>query len=445
MMMGVASPAVAASEPSAGPVTEDDEEVPPGMKPDAPATAEPKAPPPVHTDQPTPPEDKEVAVGLVERLPPSAYPAPYVRGLHGGSMWLNSQGVQWPYLPRTTIGVSGYAWLDTNYKALHTGDPNGKDRKELLSQGRMVLRVTPTYSHGDWFVQAQAELVANKEQITPSANADVDDLWIRFGKWKAFDITVGRFEAFEVYHLGMGLDLNTDERRGAYDPRFSPPDLYQASFLFLRPESAGDIAIHAYPTQFLRFEFLGQTGNFGGLRALGARPAAIFDIGWLKLKAAGEYQVANSPEVSGSLTKQVNRGFAGSAQFVIDPYVEFGGNVGHALVDNYDNLGNLDTGRSITKTSFGGFLNARIVPDLLLGVGVNDVKQTDQHFNTDNRQFGEATNFQSYAALQYFWESQLMVKLVVGHATADNRPSFASMPSYSNSLYSARLRFQFLF
>lgn len=416
------------------------------MKAEEPVPAAPAAQPPAPAvaQEPKPAIDQETAVGLVERLPPSAYPAPYLRGLHGGSLWMSSQGVQWPYLPRTTIGVSGYAWLDSSYKKLNTGDPSGKNRKELLSQGRMVLRVTPTYSHGDWFVQGQAEFVANREQTQPPANADVDDLWIRVGKWKQFDLTVGRFEGFEVYHLGMGLDINTDERRGAYDPAFSPPGLYQASFLFFRPDTAGNVAVHVYPTDFLRLELLGQTGNLGGLTTVGGRPAAVFDIGWLKLKAAAEYQSSTSPQ-EGNKTKQVNRGVAGSAQFVIDPYVEFGANVGQALVDQYDNNGNLDTGHSNTRTSFGGFINGQIVPDFLVGLGVNDVRLTDQHENVATHTFGESSHLQTFAALQYFWESQLMIKLVVGYAKAKNEPSFTTMTSYANNLYSARLRLQFLF
>ena len=67
-------------------------------------------------------------------------------------------------------------------------------------------------------MQAQAELIANLDQLDVQPNvADTDDLWVRTGVWKSWDLTVGRFEAFSVYHLGMGLDLNTDERIGAYD------------------------------------------------------------------------------------------------------------------------------------------------------------------------------------------------------------------------------------
>ena len=443
LLLGTATPAHAADEDSNAPATADDAapDEAPAPKPSAPAE---KPPAPAAVPVEAAPVAEAPAVGLVERLPPSAYAAPTLRGLHGGSLWLSSQGAQWPYLPRTTIGVSGYVWLDTNYRQLTDGNPTGKNRKDITEQGRLVLRVTPTYSKGEWFAQGQAELVANKDQTVPPVNADVDDLWIRVGKWQAFDLTVGRFEAFEVYHLGMGLDINTDERNGAVSGSARPPQLYGASFLYYRPDGPADVALHAYPTKYLRFELLNQVGNSGGLNALGVRPAGILDLGVFKLKAAGEYQQLTSPE-AGNKTKINNRGFAGSAQVVLDPYLEFGANAGYALTDVYDNVGNLSTDKSTTTTSFGGFMNVRIVPDLLVGGGVNNVKVSDQHYDVTTRRYGEFSNLQTFGALQYFWESTLMVKLVVGYAKADFDPTFATTPAFSNKLVSARLRMQLLF
>jgi hypothetical protein len=404
------------------------------------------APPPVPPSAPTKPEpDGDSAVGLVERLPPSAYLAPMIRGLHGGSLWLNSQGAQWPYLPRTTIGVSGYAWLDNGYKSLKDGNlATGKNRKDIRADGRAVLRLTPTYSRGDWFVQAQAELVANKDQTQGQPSiGDTDDLWIRVGKWQAYDLTVGRFEAFEVYHLGMGLDINTDERKGAYSQSSTPPALYGASFLYYRPDGPGNLALHVFPSKQWRIEVLGQAGAFGIFNAIGSRTAVVFDAGWLKLKAGGEYQVATDPQ-EGSKTKQVNRGFAGSAQFVIDPYVEFGANAGQGLNDLYDSNGLKSAAGSKTVNSFGGFVNARIVPDLLFGAGVNNAHATDLHLDVTTGKAGEFNHLQTFAALQYFWESQLMIKFVFSYAKADFTPTLDTAP-YTNKMYSGRLRFEYLF
>lgn len=450
--------AVVAAAPRAARAADDD------TKPSAPADddaeddaqkaskpSEAKDPPPPAAP-PTPVKEDEVepkAVGLVERLPPSAYYSPVARGLHGGSLWLSSQGLQWPYLPRTTIGVSGYAWLDTNYRSLVDGQPSATyDRRDTTVQGRGVLRFTPTYSKGEWFAQVQAELVANKTQTTPAVNADVDDLWIRVGKWKSYDLTVGRFESFEVYHLGMGLDLNTDERKGAFSDSYSPPALYNASFMYYRPDEAGNVAVHLYPTDNLRLEVLGQVGNVGPFNSMGVRPAAIFDMGWLKLRAAYEYQVQTDPKIAkggatGFQDKNVKRGGAGSAQIVIDPYVEFGVNAGYALVDVYDVLDQIKQEASTTTTSFGGFLNAQPFPDFLIGFGANKVHQSDQHIQ--NGRFGEYAHLQTFGALQYFWESTVLVKLVVGYAKGDSDATYVMTPAYSNKLVSARLRLQVLF
>ena len=84
----------------------------------------------------------------------------------------------------------------------------------------MLLRVTPTYSFADWFVQGQVELVGTENQgvgreISGGA-ADTDDLWLRLGQWNRWDFQVGRFEGWEVFHLGMGLDQNS--RSSAREP-----------------------------------------------------------------------------------------------------------------------------------------------------------------------------------------------------------------------------------
>src|SRR5678815_681069 len=68
-------------------------------------SAEPTPPPPAA------PASEGGGPGPVERLPPSAYPEEYTRGLYGGSLWMTFHGAQWPYYARTGIGVSGYGWV----------------------------------------------------------------------------------------------------------------------------------------------------------------------------------------------------------------------------------------------------------------------------------------------------------------------------------------------
>ena len=144
--------------------------VPPPAAPVAPsreATAVQGSPTP-------PPEPAAEATPVTEiglqRLPGSAYPEPQTRGLKYGSLWLTFHGLQWPYLPakfgrdRFVVGISGWGWLDTSYEKFSPWGPNQNIESSRVAywvqQGRMLLRVTPTYAFDDWFIQGQVEFVS---------------------------------------------------------------------------------------------------------------------------------------------------------------------------------------------------------------------------------------------------------------------------------------------
>ena len=55
------------------------------------------------------------------------------------SDWLTMHGMPWPYYPKTGIGVSGSAWLDTGYESIIRGNNTEGNSKYLLNQGRAVL------------------------------------------------------------------------------------------------------------------------------------------------------------------------------------------------------------------------------------------------------------------------------------------------------------------
>ena len=402
--------------------------------------------------------DANFPTGLVERLPSSAYPEPETRGLYGSSLWLDMQGLQWPYYPRIGVGISGYGWVDTQYKQTRIGDPGQADHNTLLfAQGRYALRLTPTYTNGSWFVQAQAEVIANLNQLeTQPRVVDTDDLWVRTGSWGKWDLTVGRFEAFTVYHLGMGLDLNTDERIGAYDATRGPgavPQPYLASYMYYRPAGPENIAVHIYPVRGLRMEILGQWGNDGATNSVGGRPALIYDLGWLKLRVAAEYQwrFPVDPRPS-SHNEYRNRGVAGSVQFVFAPWVEFGPNFGRAITDVFlptglqpDGSFLPDTGRSGDTVSYGGFLNFRPFGDMLIGTGYNFASFTNLHLNTATNEYDKSTNTQYFLALQYLVYKQLFVKVVGGYAKTHFDLSFSNMNSYDDDMFSVRVRLMYLY
>jgi len=395
--------------------------------------------------------------GLVERLPSSAYPEPVIRGLYGSSLWLDMQGYQWPYYPRIGVGVSGYAWVDTDFKRTRIGDPGQSDHwTQLFEQGRFALRLTPTYTNGSWFVQAQAELIGNLNQLeVQTAVADTDDMWVRTGVWKNWDVTVGRFEAFSVYHLGMGLDLNTDERIGAYDQTMGTSTVqqpYMASYLLYRAAGPANIAFHLYRNA-LRLELLAQYGNEGATNDIGGRPAIIYDLGWIKFRAAAEYQLKFARDPSPALHNESrNRGVAGSVQFVFAPRIEFGPNIGRAVTDLYDASTLQMDGSFLPRAdksgdiwSYGGFMNARpFNNDFLIGLGANYASFTNLHTNTAG-QGDKSTNTQYFVALQYLVHHQLFVKVVGGYAKSHFDRSFSNMVSYDDDMFSMRVRLMYLY
>jgi hypothetical protein len=400
----------------------------------------------------------------VERLPGSAYPEPRTRGLKYGSLWLTFHGLQWPYLPakagrdRFVIGLSGWGWLDTaDVKFAPWGQNASAISQDQIAywtqQGRMLLRVTPTYSFDDWFVQGQVELVGTENQTIQRSDvggADTDDLWLRIGQWNKWDFQVGRFEGWEVFHLGMGLDQNTFERQGAVgqgDPTISYYGLTDNQF---RPQgAAGNVAVHYYPLPFLRFEALGTVGSeSGGNPEIATRPVAILDFGWLKLKGGVEWQRVTN-QVTTNQTDITSKGVGGAIQFVFEPHVELGFNAAQGTVFNVSANGQESTTGSYTRTSYGGFANVAngsARHPLLLGVGGLFTRNVDQNNIASPNVVDNYWLWQSFVAIQYVVFEQLYIKLVGSYSRAHFlEASTSPATQYDDEMYSVRLRFSFYF
>jgi hypothetical protein len=520
--------------------------------------------PPAEPAQPPPPDVEAIpATGVtgggapatqtlvpyVQHLAPESFPG-RLRGLYGGSLWLEPSfdGLQWPYMAHTGVGVSGNFWLDSGYETIKRDrmqyqDGNGQTHifqssSMYLMQGRGVLRVTPTYVHGRFFVQGQAELVGNLCQATndgsavnPAVNTvctsagtfSTDDLWIRVGHWNIWDLKVGRFEGWEIYHLGMGMDQYTLERMGAgmfglddtrtgqstSPAQLEAPSLYGVNYLHDRPTdglAVGYIALHAYVTQWLRFENLVKLGSnnyrndsspttpgvaptlsLGAAQSneagsyFGERLTAILDVGSskfkFKLKIGGEYQkrtpVMQDPYTSPNdmspkdpVANNVQEGVGASMQFVIDPFVEFGVNAAIGRQEYTNAYGSSPNGPNYTAAmpsnyttkSVGGFANFRLADLWLVGLGLNLTEQTDQYKYIPTGVGDYTSHLQGFAALQYLLGGQLFIKATFGFAKAYFQPSDPSLPidpttglspkgsnDWSNYMYSGRIRLMYIY
>ena len=432
----------------------------PETTPATPAPA-PSTAPATETPPTTPAPSTEIGV---ERLPDSAYPEPQTRGLTHGSLWLNFHGLQWPQMPavgapsRFVIGASGWGWVDTAYQKFGPWGANPSIEQSRIKywkqQSRLVVRVTPTYSFDDgMFLQGQAELVATGDQTISRSDvggADTDDLWLRVGKWNRWDFQVGRYEGWEVFHLGMGLDQNTFERKGAVGIGESAYNIqfYGLTDNQFRPSGpAGNVAFHFYPLPILRFEFLGMAGSLSG-PAYATRPVAILDLGWVKLKGGVEYQRLVGQQAQDK-TSVTSKGIGGAVQFVLNRHAEFGFNIAQGTIWNIDSTGKQDLKGSLTRTSLGGFANVsngNAKHPVLFGVGGLFTRNVDQNDLLQNGVVDNFWLFQGFAAAQYVAFSKFYIKVVGGYSrghwqTAGNDPPIV----FNDEMYSVRLRFSYYF
>jgi hypothetical protein len=465
---------------------EDDEASPPeAAVPQPPPKAELQPGPAVASDRVAAPAEP-----YIEHLGPETFPG-RLRGLYGGSLWLEPtfHGLQWPRNTRTGLGVSGQVWVDSGYEMIKRDLPTAPDSAMYLQQGRAVLRFTPAYVNGNFFIQGQAEIVGNLCQTASVTNQacnagtfSTDDLWLRVGQRDLWDIQVGRFLGWEIYHLGMGLDPYTLERMGAHmvgvdwpatsNPRFDVPAIYGVNTLQERATdglAVGNAALHAYLADGLRVEVLGRIGTDKLIKVdanedvpstyRGGRATAIYDIGWFKLKAGAEYQKrtpttqvvdVQAAQKKDSVEELVQWGAGGSAQFVIDPIVEFGLSAAYGDQSYTDSTGNGlgnsgSLARSHKTTSVGGFANLRPADGWLVGTGAHWTTDEDGYRATDSKANDYSNHLQGFLALQYLLAKQLYIKAVVAYAKAKLQPSDLNAPVWNNTMYSGRIRLMYLY
>lgn len=416
----------------------------------APGGASPKAAQP-----PTAPVDAGRL--YLEVLPAEAYPSHDGGGIPGGSLRGTMGGLQWPYMPARAgdgplrVGVSGSFWVDGSRRSLETGLDTEPDRLEYRHQGRFVFRTTPVYNlRDDWFVQAQAEAVVNADQDDGLEQQYVegDDLWVRTGMWDVFDVQVGRLQGWEVYHLGMGLDLNTFERNGAEGPSSTPKPLYTVSDMWDRGKSEGSLAAHLYPTAWARVEVQARFGLAGNGNFIGVRPVGILDFGFVKLKAG--YEQSTTPAIDIASDSRIDsRGLGAGLDVVLDPWVELGASFGNVAREQFD----ADNGQSLkgsaTTLTYGGYVNGRIIDGLVLGLGYHTLQW--ENLNSDPVTGSDPdhdTNTLMFGAIQYALFDRLTLKYVFSPSkfSRHERAEGAAVPQeFTNESVSHRIRFAVTF
>ncbi len=456
------------SDPPPEPEPAEPEPAPPAVREPAEAAIAPEPATPAAEGATSSERERAAALLGVELLPGSAFPEVYTRGLKYGSLWLTFHGQQWPYMPAIDgkpgirIGLSGYLWNDLSNVRITVDESLAgaglNDQNRWTTQSRGILRVTPTYNVGDgWFAQGNAEIVVqgdNRPDPQTQGTTTTEDLYVRVGKWNLFDVTVGRFQGWEIAnHFGMALDYATLERQGATIPNAPkrPTDGYGLTYYWDRQNYlVGGYALHVYPTPYLRGELLGHLGAGQGSSnpyTTAIRPSGIFDIGWLKVKAGYEYGKL-IPQDEKQQVRDSKNGWGVAAQFVFLPYVEFGGSFARGYQDILDQNGNADLTNSNTVQTFGGFVNFSPGHEPLL-FGGGFYYNSYENFRLDTNpgeHFNEVdTNDQilAFGAVQYTLWERLYFKFVVSHAS--NKVEDFNAGSYINNALGGRFRMMLLY
>jgi hypothetical protein len=358
-------------------------------------------------------------------------------GILGPSPYYVPHGMQSP-IRDDGLHVGGDVWIDTGYEQRARGLNSEPDHELWLMQGRFMVDLTATHTWRRFFAQAKAQILAHMDEIPGSEHIDTDDAYIRFGIWDLFDFQLGRFEGWEVYHKGEGLERDTLEDQGAFDG----PDIYEVNYAFYRESGFGQAALHAYPFDWLRFELGSVFGNELGFNTVGLRPVAIVDLGVFRLKLSGEYRKLENQE-EGKKQWEKKRGAGGGFQVALEDLqpnlsLHFGGNAAYGVVDRVDPFGKVDERGSPDTLSVGGYLNVGLY-SAVLGLGYNHTIEGDRQRNDQTEREGRFVHQQAFGSIRhpivFPW---LTAKLVAAWARADLEPAFDN--ARENDMFSVRLR-----
>jgi hypothetical protein len=171
---------------------------------------------------------------------------------------------------------------------------------------------------------------------------------------------------------------------------------------------------------------------------------AVFDLGFLKVKAGYEY-LDLTPQGEGAKGETQQQGFGGAVQVIVDPWVEAGVNFAYGMARvNSATDNNPSPGQSFDTYSAGAFLNARIIDGLLIGGGINYTYLVNQQYDSALGRDEDFDHWQGFGAIQYWLFKKLFIKGVVGYALANFNPNMGAIP-FTNEMVSGRLRLEYLY
>ena len=333
------------------------------------------------------------------------------------------------------FSFDGYFWVDPSIQYAHD---NQDDFINPSLQGRIVLGVNYEKKINNYFLKARAEILSHVDE--EGAKVDTLDTYLQCGN-KYWDIQIGRFLAWEIYHKGQGLELYTDEDAGAIDA----PNLYEVDFTRGHTDDAvGQIAFHTHPIQGdglfnLKFEVAVEYGQKSASEnVFGVRPVVDFSLWKLQFVAGMEYRLNKSPKIKGANNKRKSEtlGYGARLQFN-SQYITTGINFARSTSDSFNSDGTMDAAGTNSIMSFGGFFDIDFWKNSI-GLGC--------HYTLYDAENGDdKDHLQPFVSYLYRLPFKgLTVKTVLSSGIAKLKGTGLSN-AYTNDMYSLRIRIRYDF
>lgn len=338
-----------------------------------------------------------------------------------------------PKLAGVALKFGGYFWADTGYMMRDNAQAGQYDQDVTYLQGRFVLAATLHRDFGDWFATARAEYLGLVNEFARSQyEPHTLDAYVKVGHQRWFDVQVGRFLAWEVYHRGQGIEFWTAEEAGA----LGGPALYWLDLTRGYRNESGQAAVHFYPFDFLKFEVAGVYGQENNQNNLGVRPALHFTWKGLQFLAGVEY-LALLPQTVADKVSTRTLGYGGRLQYTLLETVTFGVNFANMNVEAIDIQGLADTEKSLGKFTVGGFID--------VDFWVNSIGLGFHHTQQLNKQGETTTHEQAFVSYKLSLPIEgLSLKAVYGFALGHVQDA-DTKTEWDNYVQSFRLRLAYDF
>ncbi len=333
-----------------------------------------------------------------------------------------------PKLAGVGLKFGGYFWADTGFMTRDNAQAGQYDQDVAYLQGRFVLAASLHRDFGAWFGTARAEYLGLVNEFARSQyEPHTLDAYVKIGHQRWFDVQVGRFLAWEVYHRGQGIEFWTAEEAGA----LGGPALYWLDLTRGYRNESGQAAVHFFPWDFLKFEVAAVYGQENNQNNLGVRPALHFTWRGLQFLAGAEY-LALLPQTTADKVSTRTFGYGGRLQYTLLDTVTLGANFASANVQAIDIQGLADTEKSLGKFTVGGFADIDFWRNSI-GLGFHHTQQL-------NKQGETTTHEQAFVSYTFFLPIEgLRLKAVYGFALAHVQDA-DTKTEWDNYVQSFRLR-----